>query len=206
MPLITEDKLKRYAERSLIQAGRRTDSRNAEEILSRDGRIAEFSEYKLFDIFLCHSSLDAKTILGLKQYFSVLGFTTYVDWDDDPQLDRSQVNKTTANVLRKRMARSKCLFFACSDNSCNSKWMPWECGYFDALKSKVAICPISKSAIQAMSDEYKGQEYLGLYPYVTDGRYQYKNEETLWIHNSASKYCTLKDWISQSFSVKRRNA
>ncbi len=81
--------------------------------------------------------------------------------------------------------------------------MPWECGYFDASKSKVAICPISESAIQAMSDQYKGQEYLGLYPYVADGQDSY-NKDTLWIHDSATKYCSLVSWMKGTLPTHRR--
>jgi len=191
MPLITRSKLNLYANRRL----RNTKLQTAGEVIRYDNRIAEFSEFKNYDIFLCHSFSDAKAILGLKEYFGKLGFSTYVDWDDDPQLDRTRVNKKTVDILRKRMKNSRCLFFASSDNSSFSKWMPWELGYFDGFKSKVAICPITESAIQAKSESYKGQEYLSIYPYVADGQIEKTNQETLWIHDSKDDYKTLEEWL-----------
>jgi hypothetical protein len=104
---------------------------------------SEFSEGKTFSIFISHSYLDKELVLGLKLELESLGYSTYVDWIEDNQLDRNSVNKKTAETLRRRMKQCKSLFFATTDNSTNSKWMPWECGYFDALKDRVAICPIS---------------------------------------------------------------
>lgn len=34
------------------------------------------------------------------------------------------------------MRQCKSLFFVTTTNATNSKWMPWECGYFDGLDSK----------------------------------------------------------------------
>lgn len=148
-----------------------------------------------FDIFLCHSSLDSDLILGLREYFQSLQFSVYIDWYNDPQLDRTQVNKATADMLRLRMRASSCLFFASSTNSPNSKWMPWECGYFDGTKGKVAICPIVESSIQADNDNFQGQEYLGLYPYVANGVPMGGGAETLWIHEGPKKYVCFADWL-----------
>jgi hypothetical protein len=40
--------------------------------------------------------------------------------------------------------------------------MPWELGYFDALKRHVAIVPIVKTS----DASFKGTEFVGLYPTV----------------------------------------
>jgi hypothetical protein len=71
--------------------------------------------------------------------------------------------------------------------------MPWECGFFDGLKGRVAICPLTPSP--QVEDEYSGQEYLGLYPYVTTRYRQGDREPTLWIHETASKYVNLSWWL-----------
>ena len=52
------------------------------------------------------------------------------------------------------------LIFATSKASPNSKWMPWELGYFDGLHSnQVGILPI----VESPSGAFSGQEYIGLY-------------------------------------------
>lgn len=49
-------------------------------------------------------------------------------------MSRNQVSKETANTLRNRMRQFKSLLYAVSNNSLNSKLMPWELGYFDGIK------------------------------------------------------------------------
>jgi hypothetical protein len=116
-----------------------------------------------FDVFLSHSYDDANTILGVKKLIEALGLSVYVDWIDDPELDRSTVTRGTAEVLRHRLNLSKSLVYAHSANTPNSKWMPWELGYFDGRKPKyVWILPL----VNKDDSEYTGQEYLGLYPTV----------------------------------------
>lgn len=42
-----------------------------------------------YDIFLSHSSLDKKLVLTLVDLFNEAGYSVYVDWIEDTQLDRS---------------------------------------------------------------------------------------------------------------------
>ncbi|WKZ71126.1 MAG: hypothetical protein QY331_07660 [Melioribacteraceae bacterium] len=167
--------------------------KSASTILLEDSR--SFSEYKTYDVFLSHSSLDASYILAISEEIKDLGFTVYVDWIEDPALDRKNVNKHTAAKLRERMKNSKSLFYATSVNSSDSKWMPWELGYFDGIKSKVAILPVYDSPKYLAN--YKGQEYLGLYPFVAKGKIQNKNEEALWIHYDENTYVNFYFWLNQ---------
>jgi len=127
----------------------------------------DINSSKEYDIFLSHSYDDREVIPQLKQVLEDMGYKVYVDWIDDKLLSRENVTKETAKVLQVRMKQSKSLFFATSENSPSSKWMPWELGYFDALKNKrVAVLPIQKQS-NGFSNNFIGQEYLGLYYYVT---------------------------------------
>lgn len=142
-----------------------------------------------YDIFLSHAAEDAILIKGLRDELVSHGFTVYVDWIEDPLLDRSLVTRHTAAVLRARMNQCRCLLFATSDASKKSVWMPWELGYVDArTESRVAIAPIVPDSEQ--NTEFKGQEYLGLYPYLD------KTNATLYIHSSISEWVTFKDWLA----------
>ncbi len=104
-----------------------TRSRIIESTLQKSGESYYFSESKKlndFDIFLSHSSADKDAIRGLKEKLEKdFGFSVYVDWINVPQLDRSNVTSATANILKKRMQHSKCLFYATSSNSSKSIWM-----------------------------------------------------------------------------------
>ena len=78
------------------------------------------------DIFLSHAFDDKELILGVELTREDLSYTVYLDWRDDPSLDRKNVTAATAEKLRARMRASKCLFYASTENASNSKWMPWE--------------------------------------------------------------------------------
>lgn len=153
-----------------------------------------------FDIFLSHSFLDADIILGLKEEIKEMGFSVYIDWIEDSHLDRSKVNKETAELLKKRLKQCKCLFYATSENSAYSKWMPWECGYFDGYRGLVAICPIVE---QEGKSEYKGQEYLSLYPYIHKDKPKNKIADTLWVHENNIKYVNFKSWLDGKLPEER---
>ncbi len=123
-----------------------------------------FDPLKDYDIFISHSFVDSKDIILLKDILEGLGYSTYVDWIQDNKLDRSKVSGNTADVLRLRMRSCKSLLYVISQNSRASLWMPWELGYFDALKGTAAVIPLGE---KKNNKKFKGQEYIELYPYAT---------------------------------------
>lgn len=137
-----------------------------------------------FDVFLSHSILDAELVHGAKRALEDYGLTVYVDWIDDPQLDRTQVTAATANRLRSQMRRARMLVYAHTENSALSKWCPWELGYFDGMKGgNVFLLPIAASD----SSSYKGQEYIGLYPYLDHVN------AVIWVNGSADGLQLLRE-------------
>jgi len=108
------------------------------------------------DIFLSHAFLDADIVSGVFESLEGLGYKVYIDWKGDPQLNRENVDKSTAMQLKYRMERCKCLLYVVTPFCSSSKWMPWELGYFDGFKGKSAILPVTNSG----SDTYKGQELI----------------------------------------------
>ena len=147
--------------RAASHAARSYVSKSASQILIEDS--ARFSDTDRYDVFLSHSYQDADAIYGVKKIIESLGLSVYVDWIEDAGLDRGKVTTRTAQVLRQRMKVSSCLVYAHSSNATHSVWMPWELGYFDGIKpGYVWILPI----VTQDDSEFKGQEYLGLYPPV----------------------------------------
>ncbi len=154
----------------------------------------EFNKDEDYDIFLSHSYQDANEILNLKREIENMGFSIYVDWIDDPKLDRNNVSKKTAQRFKEVISSCKCLFYVTSENAINSKWMPWELGYADGNKDGfVAILPISDEKYDI--EIYRGQEYLGLYSYITRNRIYGSKRETLLVHDNRLKYVDLKNWL-----------
>lgn len=114
-------------------------------------------------MFLSHSSRDKPLVLGVKDRLEHEGLQVYVDWIDDADLDRTAVTPENAKRVRGRMKKCLSLLYLATDNASISKWMQWEIGYFDGLgKGTIAILPILDSA----TDDFKGMEFLGLYPVV----------------------------------------
>jgi hypothetical protein len=136
--------------------------RTAKAVLT--ATMENYKSYEEFDIFLSHSTDDSDLVLGVMILLQKQGMRVYVDWVVDRQLDRSSVDKETAAILRDRMKHSSSMMYIATENSSNSKWMPWELGFFDGHKpGRVAILPLLDSENQS----FQGQEYLGLYPVVT---------------------------------------
>lgn len=159
-----------------------------------------FSEKnKVFDIFLSHSSDDAELVAGLKLKIEDLGYSVYVDWIEDPELNRASVNKNTALLLKERMNNCKSLIYAFSENASNSKWMPWELGYFDGIKGAVAVLPIAKSN----KSDFVGSEHLGIYYYIQIDSIKDSDKMALWIHETETKYTLFTNWLTGTKPLQR---
>lgn len=174
--------------RAAAREAARREYASTESLLKESRKVARTSH----DIFLSHSKLDSDLILGVKIALESTGRSVYVDWIDDPQLDRSKVSPATAQSLRTRMTRSNALFYVHTSNAAVSRWMPWELGYFDGLKGNVAILPVVESSLSA----YKGEEYLGLYPHVD------VVGSSIFINDDRGKFELFGQWLVSSNKMR----
>lgn len=184
MPLLLESELREIASHatSLYES--------VEAVLER--KIQATSDVSQFDIFLSNSSTDKSLILGAYLKLVSMGYAVYVDWIKDKQLNRNNITSETATLLRLRMKSCRSLFFSTTENSSSSKWMPWELGFMDGFNGKSAILPISKNE----TENYSGQEYLCIYPYVSEGQDDRLTKNRLWINKSPDQYVTFEGWIN----------
>jgi hypothetical protein len=173
MALLTKDEVRQAAKGRL----QKSYSTSASQVL-REAVRASTTE-KQFDVFLSHASEDSELVLGVREILVQIGLTVYVDWIDDAYLDRSSVTAENADILRRRMSVSKSMIFLTTKNSASSKWMPWELGYFDGIRSGfIGILPV----IDSPTGTFSGQEYLGLYPIV----------EKLPLVGGGTKFCVVE--------------
>lgn len=205
MALFTEERLRARVENQLRKgySGSMYDSfeSKANTILNESlNQQRTFSATtKTYDIFLSHSSTDAALVAGLKLELEDLGYSVYVDWIEDPKLSRANVTKETALVLQARMKQCKSLLYAFSENAVNSKWMPWELGYFDGIKGTVAVLPISRTS----KSNFQGSEYLGIYYYIQIDTISGTNRLALWVHETSTKYTLFNNWIAGTQPTQR---
>ena len=112
----------------------------------------------------------------------------------DTQLDRSSVTAKTATTLRERMHACNGLAYISTENIAGSKWCPWELGYIDGNKNgRCAILPI----LERDTGEFKGQEYLGIYPYIDYEQINNSEKYEFWVNDpkDRTKYVSLKKWL-----------
>jgi hypothetical protein len=181
MPLLT-DALVRKAARQTEQKLQKSARTVLTESASAIGR---------FDISLSHSIRDAEVVLGARSIIEGFGYSVYVDWLTDPQFRREYVSPDTAENLRWRMRQCDTLLYLATDASTQSRWMPWELGYFDGYtEGRVAILPVA----QDQKDRYRGLEYLGVYPYIDISSIQDKDALALWVNKGRKKYAHFDEW------------
>ncbi|MER8962735.1 MULTISPECIES: hypothetical protein [unclassified Mesorhizobium] len=190
MSTFTESRIRQRAQRKV------GISRTAKAVLKEE--VATAKTKTSFDIFLSHSTSDAEIILGVKGVLEDYGKTVYVDWLEDPQLDRANVTAANAEVIRMRMRQCKSLVYVHTANSGSSKWMPWELGYFDGFNGAVAVLPVT----QNHQTSYDGQEYLGIYPYLDEAPAEGSTTNEMWINKSSTsqRWAT---WVSDPRAFRK---
>ncbi|MDF2940232.1 MAG: toll-Interleukin receptor [Gammaproteobacteria bacterium] len=182
MSLIRLDKVReKYKQQLTVNFAARADS------------ITRTDSTKKYDVFLSHSFQDKSDVLLVKMMLEEFGLSVYIDWEQDKQLDRKAVTKHTASILKNRMKDSQVLIYLITPNSKNSKWMPWELGYFDGLNQniRIAVMPLILD-----DTDYKGAEYLSLYPYIDKAKSTIGDQEYLWVNSIDTKGSyKLQNWI-----------
>lgn len=176
----------------------RTVSRSTKILKSTN---ESYASSESFDVFLSHSSNEPDDIIfGIKGFLEDAHLKVYLDKVDDPQMSPNNVTPETAEILRMRMRQSSSLLYVYSRHSTLSRWMPWELGFFDGLKGTVGILPV----VQASQSTFKGEEYLGLYPYTDIATINNTSKKNLWINRSSSEYADLAKWVRGSESIRQR--
>lgn len=168
-------------------------SNSQQQVLNENNQI--FKSKNKYDLFLSHSYLDKALVYTLVDLFNKSGYSVYVDWMVDTQLDRSQVNKKTSEVLRMRLNLSRGLAYIATGNSSQSKWCPWELGYEDGkTNGRCTILPV----LETSSAAFRGQEYLGLYPYLEYDQVAGSSEYNFWVYDSGNNgnYVVLSSWLA----------
>ena len=126
-------------------------------------------------ISIRHQNYEAKTIVfishkhdELEDLKDVIGFLEknynvkcYIDSEDGAMPIFTSAE--TAVKIKDRIRQCDKFILLATNGAINSKWCNWELGYGDAHKFKdnIAIFPFADKEI-----EFKGQEYLNIYPYI----------------------------------------
>ncbi len=109
-------------------------------------------------VFLSHSHADEKRVRGLVNLLSKQGIKLYVDWLDHSM--PKQTNRETATRIKTQIKNNDVFMVLATVNALASRWVPWEVGVADSIKSQdtILIVPVADK-----SGQFEGNEYLQLY-------------------------------------------
>lgn len=123
-------------------------------------------------IFLSHKHDEFSILQDVIAFLKREGVDVYVDWMDDHM--PAYTNAETAIRLKEKIKSADKFILVATPSAINSKWCNWELGLGDAAKfnKDIALLPINKNY-----ENFKGAEYLKIYPYISyeDGNRKYKN-------------------------------
>ena len=143
---------------------------------------SQLEQMKSYDLFLSHSSIDKEVLLNLKSSLNSQNINVYIDWVSDREaLKRELTNVDTAKVIVERLKSSNALMYIHTASSLESRWTPWEIGYFHALDKKICVYEPDSSI--------EKPPYLDIYPKaeLINGKFQ--------IVDSGNTY-SIEEWVN----------
>lgn len=125
------------------------------------------------DVFLSHKHTDKKELVAVKIILEDCGANPYVDWLDSTMPKETRTD--TAIKIKKKIKDCEKFIFIATNDALQAPWCSWEIGYCDA--QKLSTDSIALFSIADNNVEWKGNEYLQLYPSVEyeDGTTHYQN-------------------------------
>jgi hypothetical protein len=135
-------------------------------------------------IFLSHSHKDKDSIQPAIAFLRSHGVSVYVDWMDEGMPD--VVSGETARKIKEKIRQQKKFLVMVTENSKDSRWVPWELGFADPVKgmNHIASFPIAEKT------DFTQNEYMKIYPkiyYVSSTWYVWQDDPT--------KLTKLTDWL-----------
>lgn len=152
------------------------------ESISLEKRAVEASV--LSSVFLSHSSKDSEQLPGAIALLEKHGASVYIDKKDLSLPAVTDVS--TAEKIKERIKECRKFVILTSENSKDSRWVPWELGLADGYRTpaNVAILP----TVMNGNHKWTEQEYLGVYSRIAHGKFQNDPKDVfmVWDHRTNS--------------------
>lgn len=157
--------------------------------------LSQKSAYQSFDVFLSHSSKDKDILPSVINFLSQYGVNVYIDKSDEELPDKTSAE--TGEILKNRIHESKKFIVLVSQNSKESKWIPWELGIADE-KKKIKNVAILPSVQRNSSTNWPEQEYLGIYPRIVKATFT-GQQSPVWmvLDHHSNRGTELGEWLKQ---------
>jgi hypothetical protein len=137
--------------------------------------------------FLAHSSLDKFLFDKVFRYLERYGAKLYVDKNDMELPVTTSVK--TAELLKDNIIECEKFIVLMTENTMDSKWVPWELGVADKKENfdNIAILLMNSSSIDT---DYLGNEYVGLYQSIIE-----EGDDLIIYNPKTNKKISLLDWF-----------
>jgi hypothetical protein len=111
-------------------------------------------------IFLSHSHKDKDLIQPAIAFLRSHGVKVYVDWMDAGMPD--VISGDTAKKIKEKIKEHKKFLVLVTENSKDSRWVPWELGFADPTKGMphIASFPVAEK------EDFAQNEYMKIYPKI----------------------------------------
>ena len=142
---------------------------------------------QISSVFLSHSHSDKDLVLPAVLFLKSQGVEVYVDWMDGEMPARTSAE--TARKLKAKIREHDKFIILVTENSKDSRWVPWELGIADGEKGipKIASFPIRND-----DKEFHGNEYFSIYPRI----YKVNDSWYVWLSEPV-EYKPLRQWLSE---------
>jgi hypothetical protein len=152
-------------------------------------------------VFISHKHEDLKDLRGIIGMLEKIGAKIYIDSMDNKM--PNETNGDTAKRIKEVIKFCKKFILLATDKAIESYWCNWELGIGDVHKFSrhIAIIPMKEKG--TYDHNYKGNEYLQIYPQITyyngftnlQGHYF---NSGFYISNPFDNYITeLSEWLKQ---------
>ena len=176
-----------YITRAQLESYGRGVSLANESINAKQARATALNSYEAeTTIFLSHSHKDRALIEPAIAFLRSHGVKVYVDWLDSGMPDT--VSGDTAKKIKEKIGQQKKFMVMVTENSKDSRWVPWELGYADPVKGMdhIASFPVGSDY------DFSQNEYMKIYPKV------YHVIDTWWIwQDDPQKITRLDEWLKK---------
>jgi hypothetical protein len=132
------------------------------------------------DAFISHQQRDKAKAIALKDKIKGLGFSCFID-ADDPELSQKKERtvaeqRALAERIRGKLRNCRCIIYAYTAQSLESRWMPWELGFFDGRwgPRQIGLYDLDEGGARAAdaprdAGHASALEYLHIYEELTPG-------------------------------------
>jgi len=143
--------------------------------------------------FLSHSSKDDDLVVGATRVLTNHGASVYID-KVDPSMP-PYTTKETAEKLKTRIRQASKFVLLASENSKESKWVPWELGVADGNKGlgNIALFPAAETSTDTAWTKW---EYMGLYNRIVWGSIETSEPAWIVLDYQANTASFLRKWLA----------